>query len=159
VNRTRVQLRIFLALVFGLIAILFVLLGVFVSVVAILVAVPFLLAAIILGHQTLSARGRWYYRQRGTDTRHARASHGGRSRSRRSQRREPQASGPSGHLTEAEARAVLEVPPDASEAAVRRAYRDQLKEVHPDQGGDEERFQRVTRAYDRLSQDETAAAK
>lgn len=153
VNRTRVQLRILLAMVFGIIAILFVLLGVFISVVAILVAIPFFLAAIILGHHTLSERGTWYYRQGQSETPHGGAT---RQQSRSATHtRQRQASGPSGHLTEAEARAVLEVPRDASEAAVRRAYREQLKEVHPDQGGDEDRFQRVTKAYDRLSQDDS----
>jgi hypothetical protein len=31
--------------------------------------------------------------------------------------------------------------------AVKRAYRDRVKEVHPDQGGDEDEFQRVREAY------------
>lgn len=37
---------------------------------------------------------------------------------------------------------------DASLEAVRAAYRERVKEVHPDQGGDEEAFQRLQRAYD-----------
>lgn len=158
-NQIRVQLRILLPLVFGIIAILFVLLGVFISVVALLVAIPFLLAAIILGHHTLNERATWYYRQSQSDPRQGRSRHGQRSRSAETRTRERQANGPARHLTEAEARAVLEVPPDASESAVRRAYREQLKEVHPDQGGDEDRFQRVTEAYDRLSQDESATGR
>ena len=43
---------------------------------------------------------------------------------------------------------VLGLSSDASEAAVRRAYRERVKEVHPDQGGDEAEFRRVREAYD-----------
>jgi hypothetical protein len=43
--------------------------------------------------------------------------------------------------------AVLGLGTDASEAEVRRAYRKRVKEVHPDQGGDEESFQRLQEAY------------
>ncbi len=46
---------------------------------------------------------------------------------------------------------VLGVDPDAGDDAVRRAYREKVKDVHPDApDGDEERFKRVQRAYDRL---------
>lgn len=44
--------------------------------------------------------------------------------------------------------AVLGLPSGASEDAVRRAYRERIKEVHPDQGGDEAEFRRVQEAYD-----------
>lgn len=43
--------------------------------------------------------------------------------------------------------AELGVPADASSDEVRRAYRRKLKEVHPDQGGDEDEFKRVRQAY------------
>lgn len=43
---------------------------------------------------------------------------------------------------------VLGLPAGASEDAVRRAYRERIKEVHPDHGGDEAEFQRVREAYD-----------
>jgi hypothetical protein len=43
--------------------------------------------------------------------------------------------------------AVLGLPPDASTEEVRSAYRRRVKEVHPDQGGDEDAFQRVREAY------------
>ena len=50
-----------------------------------------------------------------------------------------------------EAYETLGLDPDASEDAVRRAYRAKVKEVHPDaEGGDEEAFKRVNRAYERL---------
>lgn len=53
--------------------------------------------------------------------------------------------------TDAEAYRVLGVERDADEETVRRAYRERVKEVHPDRGGDEEEFRRVTDAYDRLT--------
>lgn len=43
--------------------------------------------------------------------------------------------------------AVLGVSPSASQAEIREAYRAKIKEVHPDQGGDPEAFQRVKDAY------------
>lgn len=43
--------------------------------------------------------------------------------------------------------ATLGVGRDADAAAVRAAYRSKVKEVHPDQGGDEESFKRVREAY------------
>lgn len=53
--------------------------------------------------------------------------------------------------TRAEAYATLGVDPDADEGEIKRAYREKVKEVHPDRGGDEEAFRSVTRAYDRLT--------
>lgn len=52
--------------------------------------------------------------------------------------------------TRAEARAVLGVDAGADEAEIKRAYREKVKEAHPDRGGDESTFKRVTAAYDRL---------
>jgi len=43
---------------------------------------------------------------------------------------------------------VLGVDPDADEAAVVRAYRERVKEVHPDHGGTAEEFQLVQTAYE-----------
>ena len=43
--------------------------------------------------------------------------------------------------------AELDVTPGATLEEVKRAYRRKVKEVHPDQGGDEEAFQRVREAY------------
>jgi DnaJ-domain-containing protein 1 len=43
--------------------------------------------------------------------------------------------------------AELGVPAGATIEEVRRAYRQRIKEVHPDQGGDEEAFRRVREAY------------
>lgn len=41
----------------------------------------------------------------------------------------------------------LGLPTDADAVAVKRAYRKRVKEVHPDQGGDERSFRRVREAY------------
>ncbi|WP_096390887.1 J domain-containing protein [Halopenitus persicus] len=43
--------------------------------------------------------------------------------------------------------AELELPRSTDEEAVKRAYRERVKDVHPDQGGDEEAFRRVREAY------------
>ncbi|MCU4754394.1 J domain-containing protein [Halobacteria archaeon AArc-curdl1] len=64
-----------------------------------------------------------------------------------SQHRAPSASsGP----TRAEARTVLGVEPTADQAAIKQAYRERVKDVHPDRGGNEDEFKRVTAAYERL---------
>lgn len=47
---------------------------------------------------------------------------------------------------------VLGLSPDASEAEVRAAYREKVKEAHPDHGGDEETFRRVREAYTAASE-------
>jgi hypothetical protein len=43
--------------------------------------------------------------------------------------------------------AILGVPPGATLAEVKRAYREKVKDVHPDHGGDREEFQQVREAY------------
>lgn len=43
--------------------------------------------------------------------------------------------------------AVLGLPAGASVEEIQRAYRERVKEVHPDQGGDEDEFKRVRDAY------------
>jgi hypothetical protein len=55
--------------------------------------------------------------------------------------------------TAREAYDVLDLSPDADSEAVRRAYREKVKFVHPDaEGGSEEAFKRVNAAYERLSE-------
>lgn len=57
-------------------------------------------------------------------------------------------------LARREAAHVLGVDVDADPAAVRNAYRESVKEVHPDaEGGDEEAFQRVNEAYERFQEE------
>lgn len=63
--------------------------------------------------------------------------------------RAPRANG----MSEREAYATLELDPPADAEAVRSAYRDRAKRLHPDtETGDEEAFKRLNRAYDRLSE-------
>jgi ferredoxin len=45
---------------------------------------------------------------------------------------------------------VLEVAPDADDAVVERAYRERVKQSHPDHGGSVREFQRVRRAYEEI---------
>jgi hypothetical protein len=63
---------------------------------------------------------------------------------------ESEAAGQTDRLTEREraAYAVLGLPAGADRNAVQRAYRERIKEVHPDQGGDKAAFERVRDAYD-----------
>nr|WP_305794302.1 DnaJ domain-containing protein [Halomarina rubra] len=42
------------------------------------------------------------------------------------------------------------VAPDAAPETVRAAYRERVKETHPDCGGDESAFRRVRWAYEQL---------
>ncbi|MEF8914220.1 J domain-containing protein [Natronomonas sp.] len=48
--------------------------------------------------------------------------------------------------------AVLGLPAGADRDAVQRAYRERIKEVHPDHGGDKAEFERVRDAYDTAKQ-------
>ena len=57
-----------------------------------------------------------------------------------------------GGLTTRQAYEVLGLEPGADDDAVREAYRDRIKDVHPDtEGGDEAAFRRVRTAYERLA--------
>ncbi|MFB6180031.1 MAG: J domain-containing protein [Halorientalis sp.] len=54
----------------------------------------------------------------------------------------------SGELDPREAaHAVLGLPVEATVEEIRTAYREKVKEVHPDHGGDEDEFKRVREAY------------
>ncbi|WP_254768895.1 J domain-containing protein [Salinilacihabitans rarus] len=61
-------------------------------------------------------------------------------------RSKPDPDGPSA----ASARRELGVGADADGDEIRRAYRERVKEVHPDRGGDRATFRRTTAAYERL---------
>ena len=82
--------------------------------------------------------------------RRGRAADGGRGQRRRRRASRPGAeSGP----TAREAYRTLGVEPGADESAVKEAYRQRIKEVHPDAAdGDAEEFKRVQAAYDRLTE-------
>lgn len=51
---------------------------------------------------------------------------------------------------------VLDVSPDADERTVRSAYRELLKEHHPDHGGSADRFIRIKEAYEAIVDDESS---
>ncbi|MEA1929964.1 MAG: ferredoxin Fer [Euryarchaeota archaeon] len=51
---------------------------------------------------------------------------------------------------------ILGIDSDADEDDIKQAYRDRVKETHPDLGGSEAEFKRVERAYQRLSEAESA---
>jgi curved DNA-binding protein CbpA len=56
-------------------------------------------------------------------------------------------------MTRAEAANVLGVAADAGAETVRSAYRERIKEVHPDtDDGDQEAFKQVRDAYERLQE-------
>ena len=75
----------------------------------------------------------------------------GRRRQRQRRRRAPTGTdGPS----RGEALQTLGLDPDADQDAIKAAYREKVKEVHPDtESGDEERFKEVNKAYERLTDD------
>jgi curved DNA-binding protein CbpA len=53
-----------------------------------------------------------------------------------------------------EAATVLDVDPGADDGAIKRAYREKAKRLHPDvDGGDEAAFKEATEAYERLTGD------
>ena len=73
-------------------------------------------------------------------------------RGRRRVNAQPPQSGPSRQ----EAYETLGLDPEADEDEVKKAYRRRVKEAHPDTpSGDEDEFKRVTRAYERLTDDST----
>lgn len=53
----------------------------------------------------------------------------------------------------AAAHSVLGVPASATAAEIRSAYREKIKEVHPDHGGDTDEFRRVREAYTTATRD------
>lgn len=52
--------------------------------------------------------------------------------------------------TRAEARTMLGVDSTADQSTIKQAYRERVKDVHPDRGGDGDEFKRVTAAYEQL---------
>ncbi|MFT4949717.1 MAG: hypothetical protein ACI9CA_001858 [Natronomonas sp.] len=89
-------------------------------------------------------------RQQARGRRRQSAGGGQGQRSRRQRAGTPgQESGP----TAREAYRRLKLAPGADEPAVKQAYRERIKEVHPDAAdGDAEEFKRVQAAYDRLTE-------
>jgi len=154
-----------LALVLGAVAVVF-------EPLVLVLAIPFGVVGYVMWYQASGRLARRIYagvedRARVEDGRRARRAGRGRSRNRqrsRGARAGRQRRGDGGHarevdgaprgadaLTEREACDRLGVEPGADGATIRRAYRERVKEVHPDRGGDEEAFKRVAAAYDRLT--------
>jgi hypothetical protein len=95
-------------------------------------------------------------RQAGARGRQAGSRRGQRQRRQQRGRRQSQRTGraPSAgsELSAAEAYSRLGLDPSADQSAVKSAYRQKVKEVHPDtEEGDEQSFKRVKEAYERLS--------
>ena len=76
-----------------------------------------------------------------------------RARQTRQNRRRAQRGAVNSGISQAEARKVLGVNASANQSDIKTAYRQQAKRHHPDsEGGDEEQFKMVSRAYDTLSE-------
>ncbi len=130
--------------------VLFVILGSVINLMFLPLAIPFGVAAYFLWQDATGrlaarfrARARWRRaagsrQQAGTDRRRARGVQAD-TRSEQSTR---------------EARGILGVDRDADAGTIREAYRERVKEVHPDtEEGDEKAFKRVTAAYETLRDD------
>lgn len=78
----------------------------------------------------------------------------GRGQARAGGQRGRQPTEPADALARRDAARILGVDADAGAATVRQAYRERVKAVHPDaNGGDQETFQQVTEAYERLREE------
>lgn len=132
--------------VFAAIAAVLGLLGVLVNPVALGVAVPFAIAAGLLWYHVSGRFHRDVRRRARAWRRRNRNASGGRHTAEQRSASEERVS-----LSDRQAYRALGLDPGASEDAVRRAYRERVKEVHPDRGGDEAEFQRVTAAYRQLT--------
>lgn len=131
-------------------SVLLVVLGAVYNLLIALLAIPFGVAAYLLW---MDATGRIQMRFREKQGRTSQT--GGRTdrtqqtRQRSWDQRTPQP--PREQPSRSKARRVLGVGPEADQAEIRSAYRDRVKEVHPDaENGDEEAFKRVSQAYNRL---------
>jgi hypothetical protein len=176
VNRDRLLMA--LAAVFAGLSVFVAMVAIVFQPVLLVVAVPFGVVTYFMWYQASGRLGRRIYRgvenrARTDDRRQERGGFGagpreayeprgewfrepGDPRGARGGRRTRQRTAPrtTDGPTAREAREILEVGADADEEAVRRAYREKVKQVHPDTpDGDEERFKRVTAAYERLAED------
>jgi hypothetical protein len=71
---------------------------------------------------------------------------------RQKRRGHPSSNGNQTGPTTAEAYDILGLDPSADEATIKRAYRERVKEVHPDtETGSKEEFKRVNAAYEQLT--------
>jgi hypothetical protein len=101
--------------------------------------------------RTRRVRGGSRFGRGGTDASRGPRGFGAGARRAAQEGRRPNA-GPSTGPSRQEAYRTLGLDPGADEEAVRSAYRERVKEVHPDRpAGDEDEFKRVNRAYERLT--------
>lgn len=144
-----------LVVVFAAIAVGQVVLGVLYTPVLFVVALPFAAAAYLLwyhvsGRMASNVRTRVRARPSWEDAR-AEARARGEPFTGDRRRRAPPADD---RMAPSAAYEALGLDSDASDAEIQRAYREKVKETHPDrQGGDEEAFKRVSEAYRRLKTD------
>lgn len=117
------------------------------------VAAPFAVLTYFLWYQAtgrLEARTRRRQERVGERARRTAAAGAGPRGGAANERRSPQ---PTDGPSRVEAYRRLGLEPGADESAVKQAYRERVKEVHPDtETGDQESFKAVTRAYERLTE-------
>lgn len=169
---TRSRLLLGVASVLAGSAALFVVLGATVNLLLVAAAVPFVVAAYFLwSHATgrLAARVSWIpvddadrararrrrrraaERRRGADSWAGRADRGAVDGDPDGRRATGAPADDERGMDRHTALRTLGLRPGADQAAVRRAYRERAKAVHPDaEDGDERTFRRVTAAYERL---------
>ncbi|MFB6168755.1 MAG: DnaJ domain-containing protein [Haloferacaceae archaeon] len=154
----RDRLLLGLAAVFAGLTVLVVIAALAVQPFLLVVAAPFAVLTYFLWYQAtgrLEARTRRRQARTGERARRTTAAGPGPREGATNGHRPPQSNdGPS----RAEAYRRLGLEPGADEETVKRAYRERVKEVHPDtESGDQETFKQVTRAYERLTDGDARA--